>query len=568
MIRYRQKSHLHCITFDSEFFMHMVRMKCFQTSFVAACLSTLLGVCMKMVQVYWVPFRTFVQHSVNASGYSAFIWVLGTLLVFRTSQSYARFWEGTTLVHQMMGHWTDMTHVTIGFTRYSSAGTERIRLFKQTFVRLVSLLNAMILADLEGVEDGSQNALHFELLDIEAFEDDALSHIELTPTLVETPLLVFQWLNNLIVDEISTGVLNIPAPLLTRVFQAMNAAMLSYHDAKKYANTPFPFPYTAAIEMMMFTHFFITPLVMSSWTTSHAGLVIFTFSLVFLMWVLHLVPGELENPFQVSVNGLDTESLQAVMNQTLTALIGLPMEYGPKLKKGITSQECHDRLASPAGVGMARVAYPTVTHMKSYKDVFLRNVRHTRHILKSSTRGDSVESALSSGVLSRSGVSSVGTASGPPEVSDSDPPKLRRGMSEPFDRTWSRNRRRNDAFKLKLAAETTPKVTFLDSDGRKLFRSNTHEGSYSVKEVDQDSIATPRALIPMERSSLQLEPTQPSCFVLQGTPPQAETAVTVGKSSFDEIEPLPTTPRRTASMSTCGTVGDKARVLHHAFLIP
>merc|ERR1719434_559882 len=130
-----------------------------------------------------------VEDSVGADGYSSFVWVLGTLLVFRTSHSLARFWDGVTLVHGMMGHWLEMVHVLVAFTRQSQAGTERIRMFKHTLIRLVSILNSIILADLEGVkEDGAQ-------LDIEALEHAALSHIELSPQLREMLVLVFQWLD-------------------------------------------------------------------------------------------------------------------------------------------------------------------------------------------------------------------------------------------------------------------------------------------------------------------------------------------------------------------------------------
>ena len=224
-------------------------------------------------------------------------------------------------MHQMIGHWTDLTTVVFGFTKYSNEDAARIRLFKHTLVRLISLLNAMILADLEGFDEGSSNAaLHFEILDVEGLEPAALRYLQESERSHLTPLMLFQWLNNLIVAEISSGVLTIPAPLLARVFQAMNQAMLSYHDARKYSSTPFPFAYTAAMEIVLIVHFFVTPLVVCSWDIGLLAVICCTFFLVFLVWLLHLLPTDLENPFRIHVNGLDTERLQTTMNEILGLL--------------------------------------------------------------------------------------------------------------------------------------------------------------------------------------------------------------------------------------------------------
>jgi len=379
MIRYNKRGSPRCLCASGRLLRHVFWMKCFQTSFKVACVSALLGGCLQALKMRGVVQPSTLEDSVGADGYSSFVWVLGTLLVFRTSHSLARFWDGVTLVHGMMGHWLEMVHVLVAFTRHSQAGTERIRMFKHTLIRLVSFLNSIILADLEGVEeDGAQEALHFELLDIEALEHAALSHIELSPQLREMPVLVFQWLNNLIVDEITSGVLNIPAPLLTRVFHSMNNAMLSYHDAKKYGSTPFPFPYSVAIEVMMCAHLLYTPLVVSTWTSNIAGSVIFTFLLVFLMWVLHLVPFELENPFRPNVNGLDTEDLQEVMNQTLASVLNSSMDYCPRLKKHLNAKAADERLWNDKTLGSLRVAYPAERNLKSFSDVFRTTRRETQ----------------------------------------------------------------------------------------------------------------------------------------------------------------------------------------------
>ena len=237
----------------------------------------------------------------------------------------------------MLGHWTDLTAVAFSFTKHSEQEQDRIRIFKHAVARLVSLLNAVIFADLEGSKENATNrALNYELLDVEGLDNAALEHLQLADGQHLIPLMVFQWFHNLIVQEISTGVLSIPAPLLTRVFQAMNQAMLSYEDARKYASTPFPFPYTAAMEIVLTVHFFLTPLMVSSWELELPGVLCFNFFLVFMMWLLHLVPRDFENPFAVQLAGLDTEKLQNTMNEILVNLMTDPMDYCPRESAQVT----------------------------------------------------------------------------------------------------------------------------------------------------------------------------------------------------------------------------------------
>ena len=88
---------------------------------------------------------------------------------------------------------------------------------------------------------------------------------------------------------------------------------------------------------MLSAHFVLTPLFVCLWTTNLAAMCSFSFVLLFPMWLLHLVPNQLENPFEPDLNGLDTRELQEELNQTLTALLSEPMGYCPKLR-----MEIHD----------------------------------------------------------------------------------------------------------------------------------------------------------------------------------------------------------------------------------
>merc|ERR1739838_411426 len=96
-------------------------------------------------------------HSIikETQAWSGFSFLVGFLIIFRTSQAYARFWDGCKSTHQMRAEWYDACSALIAFTCHASATAtaekEAIVLFKQTLVRLFSMLNACCLAELEEI---------------------------------------------------------------------------------------------------------------------------------------------------------------------------------------------------------------------------------------------------------------------------------------------------------------------------------------------------------------------------------------------------------------------------------
>ena len=241
----------------------------------------------------------------------------------------------------MSGDWFDAASTVLSFCKYSSQDPDKIERFQQLFVRLMSLLNAMILAELEGhnVGDDVRNedlkdsvlgarAMTFELLHPDAIDAQYLERIKKAKHKAE---LVFQWIQNLIVENIVNGVLSIPPPLLTRTFQDLGSGMLHYHDALKYADTPFPFPYTCATEILLMLHWIVTPIYACTLTNSKVWVACFSVMLVFVLWCLHLIAGELENPFGDDKNDLNMLEMQVDMNESLASLISTEAQETPKL---------------------------------------------------------------------------------------------------------------------------------------------------------------------------------------------------------------------------------------------
>lgn len=83
--------------------------------------------------------------AMDSTVYNAFSTLLGILVVFRTGQAYNRFWDGSTLTHQMRGDWFDAASSIISFTRTSKADSTKLWDFRQIVVRLFSMLHALSL---------------------------------------------------------------------------------------------------------------------------------------------------------------------------------------------------------------------------------------------------------------------------------------------------------------------------------------------------------------------------------------------------------------------------------------
>merc|ERR1719460_2733179 len=89
----------------------------------------------------------------NSAAYSGFSFVVGFLLVFRTSQAYTRFWEGATMVHNMRTEWFDACSSLIAFT-HGAKDQEKADVLRHVIVRLFSLLHACALQDIAVLEEG------------------------------------------------------------------------------------------------------------------------------------------------------------------------------------------------------------------------------------------------------------------------------------------------------------------------------------------------------------------------------------------------------------------------------
>jgi len=304
--------------------------------------------------------------------------LLGFLVVFRTSQAYARFWEGTSAMYQMLGEWFDATSSLVAFCKRSKADKKDILVFQHTLVRLVSLLNAVVLthlssggeahgydphAEVDFAQKPTMRAFELELIDAEGIDRQSLLTINQVEDKVE---LIFQWIQQLIVETDTRKIFSVAPPILSRAFQELAQGMVRYHDASKIASVPLPFPYMQTMEVLLVFHWIVTPFLTSMWVQSALWTPILTFIQIFFFWSLNCIACELENPFGEDVNDLPAQEMQMTMNRKLLLLLRPGTERTARLSPQAAFDEVEEpgrphiiRLGTKVGFGKDGISMNT-----------------------------------------------------------------------------------------------------------------------------------------------------------------------------------------------------------------
>jgi len=262
----------------------------------------------------------------NGTIYSGFTYVLGFILVFRTSQSYTRYWIAATAVHTMRAEWFDACGSLIAFKTISKKSEEDTQRFIHRIIRLFGLLHAMALEEI-----ASLGAVKFPLLDIEGLEKRDLKVLATEPAQGRKVEIVSQWIKCLIVQSVDNNLLNVPPPILTRVFQELGTGLVHYHEALQVVIWPFPFPYAQMSAVLIMVYMLVTPVVVALWANQAWYCAVTTLISVVCMKGIDLIAVELENPFGSDANDLPTFSMHQAMNRDLALLVNPETQQPPGL---------------------------------------------------------------------------------------------------------------------------------------------------------------------------------------------------------------------------------------------
>mmetsp|Transcript_42242 Transcript_42242/g.106409 ORF Transcript_42242/g.106409 Transcript_42242/m.106409 type:complete len:619 (-) Transcript_42242:750-2606(-) len=244
--------------------------------------------------------------------------VLLTMLGFRTRMGYSRFWEGTGLLHQMKGEWFDTISNCVTFSISAKLkNPEKVIKFRHTIVRLMSLCHASALEEISGMDS------ELETIDTRGLDYSTLLHLKNCVEVhgfnkVEVLLHLIQ---SLITKAHEEGVLSVPPPILSRVFQTCSRGYVNLLNTKKITDTKFPFPYVQLITLLLLLHTVFVPMVVSALVQSNVMALIITFMALFGMHAINFIAIELEDPFGTDDNDLPLEHFQTEMNSCLLMLL-------------------------------------------------------------------------------------------------------------------------------------------------------------------------------------------------------------------------------------------------------
>merc|ERR1712107_212562 len=179
----------------------------------------------------------------------------------------------------------------------------------------VSMMHACALAVVAEQKDEN-----FPVIDIEGLSRKYLSELRATDGRKKVHL-VYQWVVALIVKNLENGTLNIPPPILSRVFHELDLGMRDFNIVLQLMTVPIPFPYAQAAVFLLMVYMLITPVAMSFWTDHGVTAFLFSFLAVMCMMSLELIAEQLENPFGDDHNDLPCLYFQEDLNDCLLVLV-------------------------------------------------------------------------------------------------------------------------------------------------------------------------------------------------------------------------------------------------------
>eukprot|EP00446_Apocalathium_sp_SHHI-4_P022376 CAMPEP_0177264800 /NCGR_PEP_ID=MMETSP0367-20130122/61755_1 /TAXON_ID=447022 ORGANISM="Scrippsiella hangoei-like, Strain SHHI-4" /NCGR_SAMPLE_ID=MMETSP0367 /ASSEMBLY_ACC=CAM_ASM_000362 /LENGTH=565 /DNA_ID=CAMNT_0018719949 /DNA_START=1 /DNA_END=1694 /DNA_ORIENTATION=+ len=245
--------------------------------------------------------------------WASFTFVLGVLIVFRTNQAYSRYWEGATLLLQVRAEWLNATSSLIAFcTSEDSLRDEKVR-FQHQLVRLMSMLYCAALQNISLVSDEQM-----EIIDFEGLDPSSIQYLKDSGDRCD---VLVHWISRLVVEGMATGVIPVPPPILTRVFQELSRGIVNAKDVQKIAEFPFPFAYSQMIVVMLVVQSCVTPMLGAVQGSNPVLAFVVTFVSVFVLWCMNYVAAELEQPFGEDFNDLPIPKMMAGMNERLEVLM-------------------------------------------------------------------------------------------------------------------------------------------------------------------------------------------------------------------------------------------------------
>eukprot|EP00929_Paragymnodinium_shiwhaense_P091600 TRINITY_DN5151_c0_g1_i2.p1 TRINITY_DN5151_c0_g1~~TRINITY_DN5151_c0_g1_i2.p1 ORF type:complete len:514 (+),score=54.01 TRINITY_DN5151_c0_g1_i2:116-1657(+) len=302
----------------------------------AGMLTALYQVAMRVV---WGPVDSYpdIGGTSFTVVWGGFTFIVGFLMVFRTQIAFSRFWEGAKILWYVRGVWLNAVSNLISFTTQSAEKKVEVEAFQHFLARLMSLL---LCTALESVAPPECN--HWLCLGVDGIDREHLEYLSQANDGVE---VVLNWVQRLIIQNHTNGVLSVPPPILSRVFQELGNGIREFQGARRIQQYPFPFPYAQAITFFLLLQWACLPLISAYFIHSPLAAATLTFCTIFAVWSINYIAAELEMPFGSDANDLPLHDMQREFNESLRMLLH-PMtasppkfKYEPELHRQMTFQK-------------------------------------------------------------------------------------------------------------------------------------------------------------------------------------------------------------------------------------
>jgi len=271
---------------------------------------------------------------IKAEGFSILTAMVTYLVVFRTSQSFNRFWSGCEALNQINGSFYDAFSSIIAFTKTSKADAAAIKDFREAVVCLFSLLTALCYHDVltvhltPGSIESEQVMNRFQVLEKRRLSSQHYQDLLLAPC---RPSIAIHWIESLMVENIPE-ILNTPPPILVRAFQELSDGFVNYEDCSTVAFVPFPRLYSQVTFWLLALNLLMTPLAAGTFAEHPVLAALLSFVTVFVHWTLFLVSFELDNPFGDDESDMHLEEMHQHLNDRFTMLMQPAALAGSRLK--------------------------------------------------------------------------------------------------------------------------------------------------------------------------------------------------------------------------------------------
>mmetsp|Transcript_16525 Transcript_16525/g.47943 ORF Transcript_16525/g.47943 Transcript_16525/m.47943 type:complete len:588 (-) Transcript_16525:18-1781(-) len=302
--------------------------KAFAWALPGSILTIVVHFALRADPVIWTSIEQAIVEDFETSqlwvGYN---FLLAFLLTFRSGKAYARWWEGGTLLQQARGEWLNAYSSLLAFCTTETTRHHEAIAFQQILASLMSMLFAAALNSVSSEE------MDLEIVQLVEVNESSEEFLKGSADKCE---VIVHWIQRLIVANMQSGVIPIPPPVISRVFQELSRGMVNVNNVRKISDFFFPFPYAQLAGCMLLLNMVVTPLLTGILVVKWYSAAFLAFLTIFAFCSLNYIAIEIECPFGLDENDLPMTGFQIVFNRSLVMLLERQAQTIPADQNAIT----------------------------------------------------------------------------------------------------------------------------------------------------------------------------------------------------------------------------------------